>query len=308
MTNKQKMIALVGYGNWGKKIASTLLVDHGSVFICEPKVVELPDSLKKVSWEDLLKNQEIEHVFLATPEETHFQLAKELLQHGKNVFVEKPLTLKKNEAQELCELARKKYKVLYCDYIFLFDSFAQKIKALLDLNAIGTLKEVHSYRYSVDCVKPLIHVSDDLLIHDLYLGEFFYGQKVSSAVISNPVIKNFQILSARFDLHFSEHKKLLSFDSWIESTVKRELIIWGEGGIITWKKGISSNDELYLEVGDFKERVLVEGSPSSLEKSIHSFLMDCVQEGQDQKEIRFESYIRHSEILEKIAHMRESSD
>lgn len=57
------------------------------------------------SLSDVLARPDIQGIVIATPAETHFRIAREALLSGKHVFVEKPLVLHQNEAEELIELA-----------------------------------------------------------------------------------------------------------------------------------------------------------------------------------------------------------
>lgn len=66
-----------------------------------------------------LKAQSIEAVFIATPLDSHFKIAKAALLSGINVFCEKPLAKTLTEVNELIGIAESRHLILYTDYIFL---------------------------------------------------------------------------------------------------------------------------------------------------------------------------------------------
>jgi UDP-2-acetamido-3-amino-2,3-dideoxy-glucuronate N-acetyltransferase len=70
-----------------------------------------------ISLTDVLSRDDISGVVIATPAETHFMLARKVLQSSKHVFVEKPLTLSGKDAEELIALAQKKNLVLMVGHL-----------------------------------------------------------------------------------------------------------------------------------------------------------------------------------------------
>ena len=105
--------ALIGYGYWGKILETYI---HKSDFF-QLKYIYAP-SLKNITLQQILKDTEIECVFLATPTETHFNLIKECLRHKKHIFCEKPLVKTKKEMIVLWKLAEENQCCLYTDYIY----------------------------------------------------------------------------------------------------------------------------------------------------------------------------------------------
>ena len=78
-----------------------------------------------------LLSDKVSAVIVATPVPTHFELVKFFLEHGKHVLCEKPLTMKRSEAVELTELARKNNLVLETNYTYLLSPTVQHMKSLL---------------------------------------------------------------------------------------------------------------------------------------------------------------------------------
>ncbi len=117
-SNMQKLkIGVVGCGHWGKNLVRNFS-DLGVLqYVCDKNITHSQEIAKKYNVEsktiaELLKT-DIDGVVIATPAEEHYIIAKDCLQKGKHVFVEKPLSLKVSEAKELYKLSKKKKKSSY---------------------------------------------------------------------------------------------------------------------------------------------------------------------------------------------------
>lgn len=115
---KQIGVAVVGTG-WCGGIRAEALAKNPlvkSLHIAETRPERLAEVAKSTAavtatadYRDLLKIAEIEAVYIsATPETTHYPMARDFLSAGKHVFLEKPIALELSEADELIAIARKK--------------------------------------------------------------------------------------------------------------------------------------------------------------------------------------------------------
>lgn len=299
-------IVVLGYGYWGKKIVETLsFVPHRSTLIIEKNEnIIIPASYSLIELASGLANKHLTTFCISTPEETHFDLVKKSLCSYKNVFVEKPLSLYKKEAEILCDLARKNNCCLYTDYIFLFDEFVLEIKEVLHSGVLGKVKKITSKRYSVGFYKPNVTVFDDLVIHDLYLARFFLQKKIEKFSISevkkdiNTIVESkvhFSIESAVIETHYS----------WIQPVAERTLVIEGEKGKIVWERDksffILYKQEVQTEIYIHKRR------KSSLLLSIEKFLKLTNEETEDARIHRYQEYIDDIGMLESIREKAHSS-
>ena len=123
-------IALIGKGYWGSKLERYL----SQVF----EVALWADS--KTDLSEMWADQTIEGVVIATPMETHYRLAKQTLLEGKHVFIEKPVTLIANEAEELKMLAAMKGKKIGVDYTQTFS--LSVLKACMMVKQIGEIQYI----------------------------------------------------------------------------------------------------------------------------------------------------------------------
>ena len=112
-------IAVVGSGYWGKNLVRNFEELGALHTICDKNIATLrsfqekyPNKKFQTSYESLLQNPEITAIVIATPAETHYKLAKQALKADKDVFVEKPLSLRVSEAEELHHLASARGRIL----------------------------------------------------------------------------------------------------------------------------------------------------------------------------------------------------
>jgi predicted dehydrogenase len=124
-------------------------------------------------------------VNIVTPTTTHFELAKSLLQQGKHVLVEKPMTDSSEQAAELCELAQKNNRVLQVGHVERFNP------VFTFLQTIATEpKFIECHRLSPFPARSTdIGVVLDLMIHDLDVVLAFVKSPVTSVdAVGIPVL------------------------------------------------------------------------------------------------------------------------
>ena len=139
-------VGVIGYGYWGPNIVRNFhRPDRSSVeMICDRS----PDMLRRANQAypsiqtttdpcEILKSSSIDVVAVVTPVWTHYELAKQALENGKHVFVEKPFTANTAQARELIELADKRGLKIMVDHTFLFTGAVRKIRQLVDDGSFG---------------------------------------------------------------------------------------------------------------------------------------------------------------------------
>ena len=118
--------SLIGFGKWGKNIYESITL-HNNLkikYVCKKKIDKINQLKLKAKIVSSFKeaiNDQVEIVFIATPSETHFQIAKYALTHKKHVFIEKPICFKNNEYQVLKNLAKENSLILHVNYIHLYN-------------------------------------------------------------------------------------------------------------------------------------------------------------------------------------------
>lgn len=183
-------VGLIGIGKWGSILREKLEKHSNLIFTANSKT-KYQKKIKEVDW-----------IFVATPDKTHFKIIRKLLNYNKNIFCEKPLTLSYKKSKKLYNLAKTKKIKLYVDdiqtfyrkkIIFKKDNFVERKK-----KGIGDPKNL-LYRFAY---------------HDFYFLEKKLKSKIKSLLIKDAK-KNlkFQInyynnLSFNFDYSLNSEKRV----------------------------------------------------------------------------------------------------
>jgi UDP-N-acetylglucosamine 3-dehydrogenase len=120
-------ILLLGLGRWGANHLRNLnhlpielyVAEVGDRQLDPARRLGIPAERLTTNYRDLISR--VDGVIIVTPAPTHFPLAREFLEAGKDVFVEKPLTLANGESKQLAELAEKQQRILQVGHILRFD-------------------------------------------------------------------------------------------------------------------------------------------------------------------------------------------
>ena len=143
---QQTGVAVIGSGYWGKNLVRNFYQLNALKLICDNKKSVLnnfrqqyPDVETCLNLSEALKRDNINAVAIATPAETHFELVKEFLLAGKDVFVEKPLALTENEGGELVKIAEHNNRILMVGHILHYHPAVIKLKELIDAGELGKL-------------------------------------------------------------------------------------------------------------------------------------------------------------------------
>ncbi len=142
---------LIGYGLGGKCFHAPFIAtlpQYELTSVVERRNNKSQDRYPSVkvirSVEELLADNSIELIVVTTPNFTHFPIAKQALNAGKHVVVDKPMTVTSAEAMELIELARQTKKILSVYQNRRYASDALTIKKVLSQKLLGTVFEFES--------------------------------------------------------------------------------------------------------------------------------------------------------------------
>lgn len=171
---QSSMIALFGCGYWGKNILRNLRELDAISCVVEPTsagaehVREIAPELPLLeSMEEALSDSRIRGVMIATPAETHFEIAREALLADRDVFVEKPLTTDLNEGRLLVELAEERRRILMVGHLLEYHPAIRKIYDLIYSGTLGDLRYIISNRLNLGKIRTEENALWSFAPHDL---------------------------------------------------------------------------------------------------------------------------------------------
>ena len=178
---------------------------------------------------DIINNPDITGVAVVTPSHTHFKIVKAMLEAGKNVYVEKPISTVAEEAKVLTELAESKGLVLMVDHLLLYHPAVNRLKMLIEEGVLGDLVYAQSDRLNVNYHKNDRSVMWDLAPHDVSMIAYVTGKnpvKIISAIGCSSEKNNIMDIT-HLGIEFEDGLTAHISDSWITPQKHVMLLIRG---------------------------------------------------------------------------------
>jgi len=184
-------IGQIGCGYWGPNVLRNFSAQPG----CWVKYVaevnperqtyvraNFPRSEVVSELDALLNDAEVDAVIVATPAASHHALAKQALESGKHVFVEKPLATSTEQADELVSLAAKAGKTLMVGHTFLYNAAVRYAKKLLADESLGQLYYIYSQRLNLGQVRSDVNAWWNLAPHDVSIMMYLMNDELPVSV------------------------------------------------------------------------------------------------------------------------------
>ncbi len=237
-------IGVIGYGYWGPNIVRNFFYSDN----CKVKAVAdqrderltlLAKNFPSINGinnaEDIINDDTINAVVIATPVFSHYELAKKALVKGKHVLIEKPLASTLAESEELINLAEQKGLTLMVDHTFLYTGAVQKMKELIDTGAIGTPLYFESSRINLGLFQSDINVLWDLAAHDISILIHLIKEipeSVNATGISHTHngVENIAYMTVNYNSDFIAHINC----SWSSPVKVRQMLIGGDKKMILY--------------------------------------------------------------------------
>jgi len=184
MSSSALVLAQFGCGYWGPN----LLRNFSALPNCSVKyVVDLsaerrafiernfPQTSAIESCDRVLADAQVNAVVIATPAETHFSLAKQVLCAGKHAFVEKPLATKASEVDELSRCAAERNLVVMAGHTFIYNPAVRYVKQLIDAGELGEIRYIYSQRLNLGRIRSDIDALWNFAPHDISIIQYWLG-------------------------------------------------------------------------------------------------------------------------------------
>lgn len=247
-------VGVVGCGYWGPNLIRNFRnAKDCTVVMCADKDEERLARMKSLypsvetttDYRDLLRG-DIAAVAIATPVWTHYDLAKEFLNAGKHVFVEKPITPSSEECMDLIQLAEKQDRKLMVGHTFEYTAAVNKIKEIVESGELGEIMYISSTRVNLGLFQPDINVIWDLAPHDISIISYVMGK--------DPISVNSQG-SAHFKegiedvamttLNYDNGTIAFLHNSWLDPNKIRNMVFVGSKKMLVYND-ISPNEKIKI--------------------------------------------------------------
>ncbi len=243
-------VGVIGVGYWGPNIIRNLVANKTTqVPVCadlKPERLEFIQSLYPFiqttrDYREIVNNPEIDAIAICTPVFTHYQLAKEVLQAGKHVLIEKPMTSSTREAEELINLAQQKNLTILVDHTFLFTGAVQKIKEIVDSGELGDIYYFDSVRINLGLFQHDINVVWDLAPHDISILNYIIEQDAEGIVATGADhVGNGLEDVAYVTVYYPGNTIAHIHVNWLSPVKIRQTLISGTKKMIVWDDNLPS--------------------------------------------------------------------
>jgi UDP-2-acetamido-3-amino-2,3-dideoxy-glucuronate N-acetyltransferase len=244
-------IAVVGCGKWGMNHVRTAFKLFGNrLKYCSDNNPSSKDKVSAISGgiifsqeiSEIKNDSTVKAVIVSTPAETHFEITKELLESGKNVLVEKPITLNSSEAKILYEIASEKKLILMVGHLLLFHPAILKIKEYIENGKLGKLQYIYSNRLNLGTVRTEENILWSFAPHDISVIQFFTGEIPSEVSATGSVFlqKNIQDTTLTI-LKFRNNIHAHIYVSWLHPFKEQRLVVIGDKSMMMFEDTLKEN-------------------------------------------------------------------
>jgi predicted dehydrogenase len=287
-----KRIGVVGLNYWGPNLVRNFDGLAELAWLCDldeahlrPIADRYPHARATTELDDLLSDETLDAVVIATPVPTHHALAKRALEAGKHVFVEKPPAMRAVEMDELVRLADDGGRVLMPGHLLLYHPAVLKLKALVDAGELGDVLCVYGNRVNLGIVRSNENALWSLGVHDLSVILYLLDEDPDLATAQgsasiHPGVEDVVFCFLRFPSGKIAHMHL----SWLDPHKMRKMTVVGsqkmavfddmepDRKVTVYEKSAGSGGELHS--GDIHVPKVATTEPLKLECSYFLELVD----------------------------------
>jgi len=230
-------IGQIGVGAWGKNLLRNFAtlgdcqvvacsdLDSGVLERVEdtyPHIRVSPDPL------EVIKNPEVQAVVVATPASTHYGLAKQALQVGKDVFVEKPLTLSLKDAEDLVDTAERQGRILMVGHLMEYHPALVQLKQYIDEGQLGEVYYIYSTRVNLGKIRKDENALWSFAPHDISMALYLLGEEPKRVAAVGQYYLQVGVEDVAFlTLHFCDRIMAHIHVSWLDPHKIRKLTVVG---------------------------------------------------------------------------------
>ncbi|MDA7676840.1 Gfo/Idh/MocA family oxidoreductase [bacterium] len=263
-------IALLGCGNWGKNLARNFNHLDALALVCDlseagrATAAEIaPGVATSADFSDAIQSNDIDAVAIATPAQTHFHLAEQALIAGKDVYLEKPMTLSVEEAEKLIDIADQRQRILMVGHLLLYSSPIQWIRSYIASGSLGKVQHISVKRAKTGKVRSHENVMWSFACHDIAAVLYLLNDRKPSEIkaVGNCFLQDGVEDDTHLHLKFSEGASAYIHSSWYWPDNERHYVVLGDlqwlkfdevvNEITVYNKGIKG-DLTNRDLGSFK--------------------------------------------------------
>jgi predicted dehydrogenase len=259
---QQNKVAVIGCGAWGKNLVrnfydlSVLAMVYDMTQTGRATAQELAPQAEVVPSLEAVLRAPVAGLVIATPAETHYDLVKQALEAGKDVFVEKPLALTYEQGAHLVHLAALYDRILMVGHVLEYHPAILRLSALIHHGVLGKVRYMYSNRVSLGKVRQEENILWSFAPHDVavmlrLMGSLPFQVAAYGGSYVQPNIADVTVTHLLFDNGVRAHIHV----SWLHPFKEQRLVVVGS-------RQMASFDDVTKRLVLYDQRVeLHEGEP-----------------------------------------------
>ena len=235
MSNLMPAVGVVGCGYWGKNLVRNFHELGALQTVCDSDPERAANLGAKYgvdavsAFDQLLDSDQVEAIAIAAPAALHFELSRKALLAGKDVFVEKPLALALNQAQELIDLASHFKRILMVGHLLQYHPAILELKRLVAAGDLGRIQYVCSNRLNLGKLRTEENILWSFAPHDvsailLLLDESPVTVAAHGSSQLSPAVVDVTTTYFQFASGVAAH----IFVSWLHPFKEQKLVLVGD--------------------------------------------------------------------------------
>ena len=230
-------IAQVGAGYWGSNLLRNFaaMPQAEVVWVCDTQeevqkaaAANYPGIRTTGDIQDVLADESVEGVIVATETPQHFLMTEAALRAGKHVFVEKPLAQTVEQAERLVALAEEKNLRLMVGHLLLYHPAFRHVEELIHQNELGDIRYLYSTRVNLGIVRQRENAFESLAPHDLSVALAYIDSKPVAVAAQGSAYLQPNIEDVVFATVFFENGALAHIHtSWLDPHKIRKTTVVG---------------------------------------------------------------------------------
>jgi predicted dehydrogenase len=240
--NAAVTVGIAGLGHWGKNLVRNFdeLADLRALCDLAPEQRESfarrhPEARVSGDFAELVDDPQLDAIVIATPVPTHYALARQALEAGKHVFVEKPPAMRGEEMEELVSLAAERDLTCMPGHLLLYHPAVRKLKQLVDAGELGDVLCVYGNRQNLGIIRKDENALWSLGVHDLSVILYLLDEEPSEAwahgnSFLNPGVEDVVFCYLRFPSGKIAHMHL----SWLDPHKMRRITVVGRDKMVVF--------------------------------------------------------------------------
>lgn len=259
MSYNDLKLAIFGAGRWGMNHIRTAasLLPHENIIVydidpaAEEKIKGISPNISFFT-NDQTGDYKVDFnaAIVATPAETHYELAKILLQAGKHVLVEKPITLEVGHAEDLHSISLEKNLKLMVGHVLLYHPAVTRMKQEIDNGMIGKLQYIYSNRLNLGAIRSEENILWSFAPHDISIIEYLTEDNpVEISAHGGDYVQNGVEDTTLTFLTYPNNVKVHIFVSWLHPFKEQRMVVIGDKGMFVFEDSIKTEKLKFYKKG-----------------------------------------------------------